>query len=80
MHWESTFSSWLMASESTLFVCSGEKYSTKSKEEDANASRPREDDESSNWREDEPAQVCSKKDETVAVPREVNLTGKPRVS
>ena len=63
------------------FLCEVEKkVSTQSKKEDANASRPREDDESSNWREDEPAQVCSKKDETVAVPSEVNLAGQPRVS
>ena len=54
--------------------------STQSKEEDTNTARPREDDESSNGREDEPAQVCSKKDETVAVSGEVNLAGQPRVS
>ena len=63
------------------FLCEVEKkVSTQSKKEDANASRPREDDESSDWREDEPAQVCSKKDETVTVPSEVNLAGQPRVS
>ena len=49
--------------------------STKSKEEDANAPRPREDDESGNGREDKPAQVCSQKDETVVVSGEVNLAG-----
>ena len=53
---------------------------TQGKQEDANTARPGEDDEPGDRRKDEPAHVCSEEDETVAVPREVNLAGQPRVS